>query len=443
MKINLAMLIRLLMLILLLWGCEAEETGIKPNPDILNNTEPLINVRIINTLEEIKVKFHGSWSIENSTKSFSRNDGIIVTQVEGYVVFTDKNGENITSDEFIVLKPETKRTELEIAGVPYGVGWWWEGKENRKYEGIVSFYPTPSGKPEVIISLPMEEYLKGVVPYEIGGDSPLEALKAQAVAARSEAVIALKSDMYRGPNHDLTSDVECQVFSGNNRRTQYSDEAVRATRGIILTNDGKPINAYYASNCGGHSELIENVWPDRPRPESYKHTHIDSDVQNEMDLISENGVTEWIKSKPEVYCNPENGINLPEWSQKNFRWERKFKINELSEMLNPEQNLGAFIGIKPLKRGVSGRIIKAEILFEKDTITTKTELELRQLFKPSLRSSCFIVEKENNEVIIKGAGWGHGVGMCQSGAVSMAHTNSTFQEILEHYYTNAVLNIIY
>lgn len=123
--------------------------------------------------------------------------------------------------------------------------------------------------------MPIEDYLKGVVPYEIGSDSPIEALKAQAVAARTEAIVALRSELYSGEHYDLTSDVECQIFSGDHKRTVQSDLAVELTRGLILTEHGKPINAYYSSNCGGHSETIKNVWPDRPEAESYSTSQSD------------------------------------------------------------------------------------------------------------------------------------------------------------------------
>ena len=119
---------------------------------------------------------------------------------------------------------------MNIKNIPFGVGWWWENKEDRTYEGEFHFYVTNENKFEIVIHLPLEEYLKGVVPYEIGGDSPLEAIKAQAVAARSEAIMALTSNLYRGEHHDLTSDVECQVFSGNKKRTEVSNRAVVETK---------------------------------------------------------------------------------------------------------------------------------------------------------------------------------------------------------------------
>ncbi len=327
--------------------------------------------------------------------------------------------------------------------MPYGIGWWWAGQEDRTYEGEVSVYESDNGKPEVIIGLPLEDYLCGVVPYEIGGDSPLEALKAQAVAARSEAIMALTSDLYRGKHHDLTSDVECQVFSGNKKRTPASDKAVHETRGLILTNDGKPINAYYASNCGGYSELIENVWPDRSSPETYHHAGKDSKERPIQDLSTEKNAREWIFSQPDVFCNPNLNISLPNWSQKNFRWQKTMKRDDLANMISAANDLGDLLQIKVLKRGVSGRISHAIFILEKDSIDVSGELAIRQMWHPALRSACFVVDQDGDNFILNGAGWGHGVGMCQSGAVAQAINGSDFKEILEHYYQKSEIVSIY
>ena len=295
----------------------------------------------------------------------------------------------------------------------------------------------------MIIKLPLEEYLKGVIPYEIGGDSPLESLKAQAVAARSEAVVALRSDLYSGSHHDLTADVECQVCSGNLKRTKASDRAVEETRGIILSENGEPINAYYASNCGGHSELIKNVWPERQAPESYQTALSDDKSHQTNDLSNESAIIDWINSSPDVYCNPNLGTALPSWSRKNFRWKKEFSIKHVTKMISGEKDFGNLLAIKPIMRGLSGRIYKAEFVFEKEIMNVKGELAIRQLFSPSLRSAAFISEKTDSGFVLSGAGWGHGVGMCQSGAVSQAKQGFDFKTILNHYYPKAELTNLY
>ena len=426
--------------ILLIHSCSSE-------PALFNRKEPDVRVRIINTLDTVKIRLLDKWSCYESGNlpkaDYQNGDSLEVAVQAGKVRVHNFNiGQSLYFDSLSFKSGETS-AELKIKKVPYGTGWWWAGKEDRIYEGEILIYAGDNNKPEVIVQLPLEEYLCGVVPYEIGGDSPCEALKSQAVAARSEAVIALTSKMYSGLHHDLTSDVECQVFSGNGKRTRASDGAVDETRGIIISEDNMPINAYYASNCGGHSELIKNVWPERPRPESYGTALSDTEERKLLDLSSEEKAREWIESEPDVYCNPNISTELPEWSKKNFRWRREYTINELTEMIAGENDAGKLVNIIPLKRGASGRIYHAKFEFEKDTIEIKGELALRQLWKPALRSSCIIVERDKNKFIIKGAGWGHGVGMCQSGAVAQAKQGKDFISILNHYYGKAELIKLY
>ncbi|MCK7516877.1 MAG: hypothetical protein MZV64_03715 [Ignavibacteriales bacterium] len=179
------------------------------------------------------------------------------------------------------------------------------------------------------------------------------------------------------------------VFSGNRRRTEKSDLAVELTKSIILSENGKPINAYYASNCGGHSELIKNVWGDRPTPESYNVSNFDWEEQISTDLSVEENVREWIFSNPPSYCNPNINRELPEWSQNNFRWKREFTYDEAARMTSKGKDFGNLLDIKILERGTSGRAYLAQFIFEKESLEVKGELKIRQMFSPPLRSSCF------------------------------------------------------
>ena len=419
---------------ILLISCQSSNNKIQKS-DLFSNEEPNVKVRIINSLIPIEIKFLDEWN------SFNRNDSIIVYSKDEKILVEGLNNEKLLDS--LILTSDLARAQLEIKNVPYGVGWWWEGKEDRIYEGKISIYKGENKNLEVVVELPLEEYLKGVVPYEIGGDSPLEALKAQAVAARSEAVVALTSNLYGGKYHDLTSDVECQVFSGNKKRTADSDKAVEETQGIILSVDGKPINAYYASNCGGHSEYIKNVWPDRPEVNPYQYALSDTRERTNLDLSSEEKVREWIFSEPDVFCNPNLGTALPDWSKNNFRWRKEFTTEEISTMISGEKDLGKLLDIQILKRGASGRIYSAKFIFEKDEMQVDGELAIRQLFQPSLRSSCFVIDIKENKFVLNGAGWGHGVGMCQSGAVAHAKMGSNFKEILKHYYMQTDLILLY
>lgn len=412
----------------------------------LYQSEPTVRVRILNNTDTLKILFNNSWVLtsETTTKKFFLEDGETVFTTENDLIkIADINDEIYLSGNKFLLKSLNEKATVKIKNVPYGVGWWWEGKENRIYEGELHIYKTEDNKFDVVVHLPLEQYLKGVVPYEIGPDSPLEALKAQAVAARSEAIIALRSKLYSGEHYDLTSDVECQVFSGNHKRTAQSDLAVELTKSLILTENGKPINAYYASNCGGHSELIKNVWGDRPTPESYIISQFDWEEQNDLDLSIEENVRKWIFSSPPSYCNPNINRELPEWSKNNFRWKREFTFDDAAKMTSKGKDLGNLIDIEILERGTSGRAYLTKFVFEKDSIEVKGELKIRQMFTPPLRSACFVVDKSETDFVLHGAGWGHGVGMCQSGAITMANNRKNFEQILKHYYRKAILMRVY
>lgn len=412
----------------------------------LYQSEPTVRVRILNTADTLRIHFNNEWALtsESINKQFLPEDSEAVFTIENSrIKIVEPDGESYIPHDKFILRYSNEGGTLVIKNVPFGVGWWWESKEDRIYEGELHFYITNENKFEVVVHLPLEQYIKGVVPYEIGGDSPLEALKAQAVAARSEAIVALNSKLYSGEHHDLTSDVECQVFSGNRNRTKKSDRAVMETKSLILSENGKPINTYYASNCGGHSELIKYVWGDRPAPESYNISNFDWDDSIATDLSIEENVREWIFSNPPSYCNPNINRGLPTWSQNNFRWEREFTPEVASKMTARGEDFGVLCDIIILKRGTSGRAYHTKFIYEKDSLEVKGELKIRQMFTPPLRSSCFVVDKTETEFVIHGAGWGHGVGMCQTGAITMAKNGYSFEEILKHYYRKSDLLKIY
>jgi SpoIID/LytB domain protein len=414
---------------------------------VFGRKEPDVRVQIISTLDTLHITTMAQWRAHNLNQSLSADygngDSLIVTITSRMI-----NVQNISSDDVqlfdsLVFKSVDTAGVLEIENVPYGIGWWWAGEENRIYEGEIYIYPGDNNNPEVVVKLPLEEYLYGVVPYEIGGESPDEALKAQAVAARSEAVTALLSGMYSGPRHDLTSDVECQVFSGNKKRTDASDSAVTETRGLVISEKGKPINAYYSSNCGGHSELIRNVWPERPDPECYRTALSDAAERKLLDISSEVKARRWIESNPDVFCNPNLYVDLPDWSRENFRWKRECSAEEIAQMVAGDKDMGKLVNIIPIRRGTSGRINLAMFKFENDAIEIRGELAIRQIWQPALRSACFIVDREEDKFILRGAGWGHGVGMCQSGAVAQAKKGKEFISILQHYYPGVKLITMY
>jgi SpoIID/LytB domain protein len=412
--------------------------------------EPVLRVRIIYTVDTLNLTFLDEWNISRSDSQenlkISRDDSILIFIQNDSIALNNYSGNNTGYYNNIFLKAVDSAGTLKIKNVPYGIGWWWQGTEDRIYEGDFEISINENNKLDVIVSLPLEKYLCGVVPYEIGNDAPLEALKAQVIAARSETVSALLSGQYKGRNFDLCADVECQVFAGNNKRTTITDKAVEDTRGLCLFYGDEVIGAYYASNCGGISENVENVWPDRSGPAPYLSSHFDSDEAQNFN--PKNNPEKWINSNPDVFCNPFFHPELPEWSKKNFRWKVEMTNDELTNNLNELKSIGELREIKIIERGNSGRIIKARFIGSRDSLDLNSELDIRKIKKPPFRSSCFVVDKilddqRNDKYLFNGAGWGHGVGMCQSGAVARAFLGQSFIQILNHYFPETEIKTVY
>ena len=343
---------------------------------------------------------------------------------------------------------------IDIAAVDVGSGFHWESSETRSYGGTAEFLVDEYGQLTVVNELSLEEYLKGVVPSEMPATFPYEALKAQAIAARVEAISKA------GLRHplkafDLCDDVHCQVFSGRTRRAETANRAVESTRGIFAVYRKKIIEAFYAAVCGGHTESNENVWLMDAKP--YLMGVLDSRGRGARlanSLQEENNVKKWIDSRPDVNCNTTSG-QLPEalnYSKKYFRWEVKYDRPELEKILREKtgEEFGMLVDLVPRKRGLSGRLQELEVVGTKKRFVISRELPIRQaLSKTTLYSACCYFQKEGGmkdlpaRFIIKGGGWGHGVGMCQVGAAMMALRGKKFDEILVHYYKGITLEVLY
>jgi SpoIID/LytB domain protein len=297
-----------------------------------------------------------------------------------------------------------------------------------------------------VLTLPLEEYLRGVVPSEIGATTPPSAQQAQAVAARSFAAVALHSKKHADQDADVCSTVHCQVHNPS-KATKATDDAVSATRGLILTYKGKPFSAYYSAMCGGHTEDIVNVWSERMKETVYHGaTCTDGPGETQLDLANESQFAKWLASDPDVYCNPSKS-KVPDWTGRNFRWTREFTAGEIESFDAKRKPIGTVTSLRTGTRGVSGRLTKMDVVGTSGTIHLNTQMEIREFFKPALRSSAFLVETggEGNlrKFTLRGTGSGHGVGMCQTGAMGMAAAGKSFREILKHYYPRAKIESLY
>ncbi len=401
--------------------------------------EPLIRVQIISTLDRVAIEPAGPWRVRAEKRLLLAGGKQAIIERHGTrvgLVYGDVHIE----DSLLVMTAVRDTGLFLVRNVPYGVGWWWEGKEDRRYEGTISVRAAPGGMLSVVVSLPVERYLRGVVPFEIG-TAPVEALRAQAIAARSEVMAARRNRMYAGNGYDICGDVDCQVFGGTSRITKEIDRAIRTTRGLILQSGGVPINAYFASNCGGYSESIENVWPWRSGPRAYWGARPDADSLRVDSLENETHLRRWLEADPPTYCNPQSRPGLPDWSRRYWRWKVNTPADSLG-LAGGRLRVGRIVRIDSVRRGHSGRILSALFVGEEGQFRVSTELEFRQVWTPPLRSSCVVLDPVGpltrpDRFVVTGAGWGHGVGMCQSGAVGMALAGRTAEQILHHYFPSA------
>ena len=403
------------------------------NPEV--RVRIMYTEKIINLNSSSKIQLNDQ---DNKKASMRGNKEFRVELEDGELKLIDSKDKILIRGTAITIKNNDRNNPIGIKQVPYGIGWFWEGKEDRKYLGDLEFHLNSDNKIDVISILDMETYLLGVVPSEIGTNAPLEALKAQTLCARSEATIGLETGKYAGEHHILTADIYCQVYSGITKVNDNVKKAVSETRGEVLVVDGNTMAAYYASNCGGHSENIENVWPERSKHAAHWSGHPDMDGEIDLDLSQSNDLKKWITSEPDVWCKPSG--DTPEWSKNHFRWKRSITPKELSAAVaKKEKDIGLIYDMIPIERGVSGRIYDILFIGDKGHCRLKGELNIRMLWESPLKSSCFIVDKigpNDHPVsfILSGAGWGHGVGMCQTGAIAQANAGRDYKTILAHYF---------
>ncbi|MCC6548406.1 SpoIID/LytB domain-containing protein [Candidatus Sumerlaeota bacterium] len=415
-------------------------------------SEPIVRVRVIYTLPELTLTPLDEYAMKVGGKNEAiplDADAPLTIKAVGSNVEVRKGDVIVDSKPEIELNPATVDSRVKIKDVPFGIGWWWAGKEDREYEGRIVFRVSPDNKLEGVVTLPIERYLRGVVPSEIGGDSPTEALRSQAIAARSDTWNALKNHGYAGKNYDICADVECQVFSGNTKQTAAATKAIDDTRGLVLLADGKPMSAYYASNCGGCSDLASNAWPTREAAAPYSEARFDADAPLPFDLTKEEDLRKWVTTEPDVYCNPKMRKDIPNWTTKNFRWKVETTAEDLTKLVAKQKDIGRVIAIKAVERGPSGRLKKARFIGENGELEVGPELAIRNIWNPPLRGSGFVVDAEGGtpekpeKFVLTGSGWGHGVGMCQTGAVIRATNGQDFRTILGHYYKGAEITPVY
>lgn len=377
-------------------------------------------------LSKLSAKAISSWVFEE-----------VVSLAKGTFVLKIGNRIAVPECESIDVIPETT---IKLKKVEYARGYSWHGYEDRFYHGALAVKWSADDDVNCVLETDLESMLAGIVPSEISPKAPIEALRAQAIAARGEILSKIGTRHFR-EGFDFCSEQHCQVYKGLKPYVLDVSKKIKSTYGLLLENgSGKVIDAVYSGNCGGHTSSNDKIWTSNKNPQLQGVW--DTIGSCTLDLTNENDVTQFIKNPPKCYCGSK-GIE----GSKKFRWTKAINATDWK---NVEKSIGlgqiSFIG--NFRREVSGRIISLKVKGTEGEKVILKELPIRRLFL-GLRSSCFIVDWKKNKkgqirgASFSGAGWGHGVGMCQTGAQSMARSGATFREILLHYFTGAVINKIY
>jgi SpoIID/LytB domain protein len=334
-------------------------------------------------------------------------------------------------------------------GRPLKIGWRRPGAAapgGGSYHGRIYVTIDRRGGLAVVNAVPENELLAGLVPAEMFPSAPDEALKAQAVAARGE-LLAKIGTRHTGEPFRLCAETHCQVYAGASRETPRTTAAVEATRGEVLfessARPGAPaterelVDTRYSANCGGHTEHNENVWPDMPAHPSLRG-HRDSAAPTAAADPFARGVTDalverFLGEPPPSYC----GGARQQGGTDRFRWTVTRSAAELAQSL-AEMKLGQVKAIEVLERGVSGRARQVRIVGTARAEVVRGELRIRQLFG-GLRSSLFVVTVQGGAATFRGGGFGHGVGLCQTGAIGMAEAGKSYRDILRHYYQGSAI----
>ena len=302
------------------------------------------------------------------------------------------------------------------------------GNTTREYPGIIHTVIDRRGKLAVVNELSMETYLAGILPSELFPSAPMEALKAQAIAARGQ-VLAKMGTRHHGDPFHLCAQVHCQVYDGLHKVYKRTTLAVNKTKGeVLFDRKGLPADTVYHSSSGGHGENNENVWGGEPKP--YLRGRPDG---VKWHYTSEKGLAKFLANPGPAYCKKGNP---------GFRWTVTIGPKKMRKLLRKRHMAGTLRTITVKKRGVSGRALEALIRTSRRKRLLKGELTIRRFFG-GLRSSMFLVNKRGNKFVFTGGGFGHGVGMSQWGAINRAKSGQVYRTILNHYYKGTLLKKLY
>ncbi|MBQ9396344.1 MAG: SpoIID/LytB domain-containing protein [Proteobacteria bacterium] len=296
--------------------------------------------------------------------------------------------------------------------------------------------PDSTGHMAVVQSADVETILRGIVPSEVYASAPEAALMAQAVAARTTLIAQVGVRHSADPYH-LCNKQHCQVYRGLSGADPRTDKAIQKTRGEVLFSENKLVQSYYSAHCGGISAGSLETWgmPEKP----YLVSRTDSEKEAARRFASDDAFMQWWNKQEQTFCGAAPAGHKPFASTKYARWTQTFSGQELSALLKDRgHDVGKVQKIEVLSRGESYRVTRIRVTGSKGKVEVERELSVRRLFG-GLKSALFVMEQKKSgndlaSVTFYGAGFGHGVGLCQTGAIGMAQGGKNYKEILKHYY---------
>ena len=386
----------------------------------------------------------------------------------------------------LTFHPQSADASFSLSDVTIGVNFHWERKETQNFLGTLRFV-VESDKIVAINELPVEKYLESVISSEMSATSSLELLKAHAVISRSWLLAQMKKRRevaesgnnffsftkkedtlirwYDREDHtlfDVCADDHCQRYQGITKETSpHVAEAIRQTKGQILMDGDEICDARFSKCCGGITEEFQYCWEDTPKTYLTAVRDIALGVEHTLpNLTNEEEAEKWIRFNPPAFCNTQDKKILSEvlndYDQETvnfYRWKETLSQEKLQQLIADKlkMDLGAILDMKAVERGKSGRISKLQIIGTEKIFTIGKELEIRRTLSDShLLSSAFVVDKYDKDeqgvpqrFELIGAGWGHGVGLCQIGAAVMGEQGYHYDAILLHYYQGAEIKKLY
>ncbi len=431
--------------------------------------EPQLSVGLVSDVKAIRLRLLGEFALGGRQVPPGDYDA---TQSAGVVALTEatSGGASVArGSELHLMPPADRESRFEIEAT-IGIGFHWEQNEQQIFCGHVKLCATHGDRVSIINEVPLETYLRSVVCSEMSAGSPIELLRAHAIVSRSWLLAQLSGDKRAGPignrpgeririydheshaDFDVCADDHCQRYQGVGRIVSAPvSAAIDDTRGIVLVHDAEVCDARFSKCCGGVTEAFGASWQDREVSYLSPIRDAADRTMPATSLVGESAFGRYLATPLPSFCDCSDtdllGTLLPKSDMETrfYRWRERREAGELTRLLGEKAgiDIGRVTRLEPIERGASGRLVRLRIVGDRGEIVVGKELEIRRLLSPThLRSSAFVTETIGNQrrpdvFIFHGAGWGHGVGLCQIGAAVMAIRGYEHLEIMQHYYRDA------